>query len=98
MSKDHDGIYAVHIVTQQGICDKEYLWTITVSKGHVTSPADGFMQARGEINPSGVVSLAFLRDNQIANVAGKLNGKIGSGVWSSPTLQCAGLWSAYRQG
>ncbi|MEJ0094018.1 MAG: hypothetical protein WDN46_11450 [Methylocella sp.] len=98
IARDHDGVYAVHVVTLQGMCDKDYHWTITVADGRVTSPADGFMQASGEISARGIVSLAFRRDNQIANVAGKLKGKTGSGSWSSPTMQCVGSWSAERQG
>ncbi len=94
----HDGVYAVDIFTEQGACDKVYHWTITVAAGRVSSPADGFMQASGQIYASGLVSLAFRRDDQVANVAGKVKGKTGSGTWSSSTLQCAGSWSAVRQG
>ncbi len=94
----HDGVYAVEIHTRSGGCDPVYRWTITVSAGRVTSPADGFMQASGKISPQGGVSLAFRRDNQVANVAGKVKGRLASGTWSSPTLQCAGSWSAVRSG
>jgi hypothetical protein len=93
----HDGVYSVEIFTLRGSCDRVYRWTINVAAGRVTSPADGFMQASGQINQSGVVSLAFRRDEQVANVAGKVNGGAGSGTWSSPTLQCAGSWRAARQ-
>lgn len=94
----HDGVYAVDIFTRQGACDSVYHWTITVLGGRVSSPADGFMQASGEITARGVVSLAFRRDNQVATVAGKVKGKVGTGIWSSSTLQCAGSWRAVRQG
>jgi hypothetical protein len=94
----HDGVYAVEILTLRGGCDRVYRWTINVAAGRVTSPADGFMQASGQINRSGVVSLAFRRDEQFAKVAGRVDGRTGSGTWSSPTLQCAGSWSATRQG
>ncbi|VFU07395.1 exported protein of unknown function [Methylocella tundrae] len=53
----HDGVYAVDVFTHQGACDSVYHWTITVLRGRVSSPADGFMQASGEITPRGVVSL-----------------------------------------
>ncbi|ACK49341.1 conserved hypothetical protein [Methylocella silvestris BL2] len=94
----HDGVYAVEIHTRTGGCDPVYRWTITVSAGRVSSPVDGFMQASGKINAQGGVSLAFRRDNQVANVAGKVKGRLASGTWSSPTLQCAGFWSAVRSG
>ncbi len=95
---NHDGIYMVNVVTEQGVCDRVYRWTIIVTQGRVASPADGFMQASGKIDAAGVVSLAFRRDNQLANVSGRVKGKVASGRWSSPTLQCTGSWTALRQG
>jgi hypothetical protein len=95
---NHDGVYSVEILTLRGACDRVYHWTISVAAGRITSPADGFMPAAGQINPRGVVSLAFRRDEQVANVAGKVDGRTGSGTWSSPTLQCAGSRSVARQG
>ncbi len=94
----HDGVYAVEILTLRGACDRVYHWTISVAEGHITSPPDGFMQASGQINANGAVSLAFRRDEQIANVAGKVDGRTGSGTWTSATLQCGGSWSAARLG
>jgi hypothetical protein len=94
----HDGVYTVEILTLRGACDRVYHWKINVADGRITSPADGFMQASGEINAGGVVSVAFRRDEQVANVAGTVDGKIASGTWSSPTLQCGGSWRAARQG
>ena len=92
----HDGVYAIHVVTNQGICDKDSYGTVTVNKGQVASPAGAFMQASGQISPRGVVALAFRRDNHVVNVAGRLTNSVGAGTWSSVTLQCAGLWSAVR--
>ncbi|PNG26869.1 hypothetical protein [Methylocella silvestris] len=94
----HDGVYTVEIHTRSGGCDPVYRWSITVSAGRVSSPVDGFMQASGKVSAQGGVSLAFRRDNQVANVAGKVKGGRASGTWSSPTLQCAGSWSAVRNG
>ncbi len=94
----HDGVYAVEILTLRGACDRVYHWTINIAEGRVTSPADGLMQASGQINAGGFVSVAFRRAEQVANVAGKVDGRIGSGTWSSATLQCAGSWRAARQG
>jgi hypothetical protein len=93
----HDGVYSVEIVTLRGSCDRVYRWTISVAAGRVTSPADGLMLASGQIDQRGVVALAFRRDEQVANAAGKVSGGTGSGTWTSPTLQCAGSWRAARQ-
>jgi hypothetical protein len=96
--EDHDGVYSVDIVTEQGACDRAYHWTIAVNGGRVSSSSDAVMQATGHIDRRGVVSLAFRRDNNVAHVAGKVKGKSGSGTWSSPTMQCGGSWRAARQG
>jgi hypothetical protein len=98
MRLNHDGIYAVNIVTQQGSCNRDYHWMIAVSGGHVSSAGDTPMAASGQINQRGSVDLAFQRFGLVAKVIGKLVMGSGSGTWSSPTMQCAGSWRATRQG
>ncbi len=96
--QNHDGIYAVDIVTQQGSCDRDYHWMIAVSGGRVRSAGDTLMEAAGQISRRGIVALAFQRFGQAATVTGKLAMGAGSGTWSSTTMQCAGSWRATRQG
>jgi hypothetical protein len=96
--QNHDGIYAVDIVTRQGSCDRDYHWMIAVSGGRVSSAGDTLMEASGKISRRGIVALAFERFGQIATVTGKLAKGAGSGTWSSPTMLCAGSWRATRQG
>ena len=98
MRQNHDGIYAVNIVTRQGSCDRNYHWMIAVSGGRVSSAGDTLMEASGKISPRGIVALAFERFGQVATVKGKLARGAGSGTWSSTTMQCAGFWRANRQG
>ena len=96
--QNHDGIYAVDIVTRQGSCDRDYHWLIAVSGGRVSSAGDTLMEASGQISRRGIVALAFQRFGQVATVTGKLAMGAGSGTWSSTTMQCAGSWRATRQG
>jgi hypothetical protein len=98
MKYNRDGIYAVHIVTRQGSCDRDYHWLIAVSGGRVSSAGDTTMEASGQISRGGIVHLAFQRLGQVATVTGKLAMGFGSGTWSSTTMQCAGSWRATRQG
>jgi hypothetical protein len=98
MKYNHDGIYAVDIVTRQGSCDRDYHWLIAVSGGRISSPWDTPMEASGQISRRGIVHLAFQRFGQVATVTGKLAMGSGSGTWSSTTMQCAGSWRATRQG
>src|ERR1700724_4223539 len=57
--QNHDGIYAVDVVTRQGSCDRDYHWMITVSGGRVSSAGDTQMEASGQISRRGTVDLAF---------------------------------------
>jgi hypothetical protein len=98
MRLNHDGIYAVNIVTRQGSCSRDYHWMIAVSGGRVSSAGDTPMAASGQINQRGIVELAFQRFGQVATVTGTLAMGSGSGTWSSKTMQCAGSWRATRQG
>jgi hypothetical protein len=98
MRLNHDGIYAVNIVTRQGSCSRDYHWMIAVSGGRVSSAGDTPMEASGQINQRGIVDLAFQRFGQVATVTGTLAKGSGSGTWSSKTMQCAGSWRATRQG
>jgi hypothetical protein len=96
--QNHDGIYAVDIVTRQGSCDRDYHWLIAVSGGRVSSTGDAIMDASGQISRRGIVNLAFERFGQVATATGKLTKGAGSGTWSSTTMQCAGSWRATRRG
>jgi hypothetical protein len=98
MRLNHDGIYAVNIVTQQGNCSRDYHWMIAVSGGRVSSAGDTPMEASGQISQRGIVNLAFQRFGEVATVTGTLAKGSGSGTWSSKTMQCAGSWRATRQG
>ena len=98
MTYNHDGIYAVHIVTRQGSCDRDYHWLIAVSGGRISSAWDTPMEASGRISRRGIVALAFERFGQVATVTGKLARGTGAGTWSSKTMQCAGSWRATREG
>ena len=96
--QNHDGVYAVDIVTRRGSCDRDYHWMIAVSGGRVSSRWGTPMEASGQISRRGIVRLAFQRFGQVATVTGKLAMGAGSGTWSSPTMQCTGSWRATRQG
>jgi len=93
----NDGTYTVNIVTHQGGCDRSYQSTILVSGGRVSSAGDTFVAASGLINPSGAVRLQFQSFGNVANVTGRVVKGVGSGTWTSPTLQCSGSWRATRR-
>jgi hypothetical protein len=93
-----DGVYAVEILTLRGACDRVSYFTVSIAGGRVASPAEGLVQTWGGVSASGAVSLAFRGGADVATAAGRVNGRIGSGTWSSPTMRCAGSWRAARRG
>ncbi|HYP58161.1 MAG TPA: hypothetical protein VEQ35_07745 [Beijerinckia sp.] len=97
-ARAYDGVYVVDLYTDQGSCEKERQVIVAVAGGHVASTNDITVQSSGHIDQRGVVSLAVRRDRDVAHVAGKVNGKSGSGTWSSPTALCGGRWRAERRG
>jgi hypothetical protein len=64
VQQNHDGIYAVDVVTRLGSCDRDYHWLIAVSGGRVSSAGDTLMEASGQISRRGIVALAFQRFGQ----------------------------------
>ncbi|MGH6836928.1 MAG: hypothetical protein ACREC9_15640 [Methylocella sp.] len=94
---NHDGTYAVNIVTRQGSCARTFHTRILVSGGRVTSAGATPMNVSGHINPHGNVHLTFNCFRQVATATGRLARGTGSGTWSSTTMRCAGSWRATRR-
>jgi hypothetical protein len=94
-----DGTYSVEITTTggHGTCPASYAGTLTIRDFRVVSLSDPSATASGGIESDGTVSLAFRKDDQFANVGGKMRSGGGKGFWSSPTAYCGGLWHAERQ-
>jgi hypothetical protein len=93
----HDGIYAVHVLTQHGSCTQSRMTTIAVVSGHVHATGHGLMRASGRVSPDGRVSVTLRLLHHIAHVAGRMKGHSGSGNWLSQSLACRGHWHATRQ-
>ncbi len=93
----HDGIYAVHVLTQHGSCTQSRMTTIAVISGHVHATGHGLMRASGRVAPDGKVSVTLRLLHHIAHAVGRLRGHSGSGNWMSKSLACRGNWHANRQ-
>jgi hypothetical protein len=94
-----DGTYRVEITTTDGhgSCPASYAGTLTIHDFRIVALSDPAATASGGIESDGTISLAFRKDDQIANVGGQMRGDSGKGFWSSPTAYCGGLWRAERQ-
>ncbi|HEY8007425.1 MAG TPA: hypothetical protein VIE66_11660 [Methylocella sp.] len=62
----HDGIYAVHVLTQHGSCTQSRMTTIAVISGHVHATGHGLMRASGRVSPDGRVSVTLRLLHHIA--------------------------------
>jgi hypothetical protein len=93
-----DGIWSVTIITDSGACDRAYRYPLRIANGRVYQASEGeSFNIFGHVQPSGRVVVAVSRDGQRADGSGRLSGRRGQGVWSSPA-GCAGRWEADRRG
>ena len=91
-----DGTWSVVLVTDQGDCDRAYRYGLQIINGQV-SYGDGSVQINGRVAQNGVIRVNLQYGDQAGSAAGRLTQQTGSGNWSSPTLGCAGRWSAQRR-
>jgi len=91
----YDGVWAISISADAGICDQNLTLPIQVSGGKISYPGL-FVSATGSVSGRGAVDVHILAANDRVDGTGKVAGTTGSGRWSSPTLKCAGSWSASR--
>src|SRR5262245_65688909 len=80
-----DGIWSVTIITDSGACDRAYRYPLRIANGRVHQASEGeSFNIFGHVKPSGRVVVAVSRDGQRADGSGRLWGRRGTGVWSSP--------------
>src|SRR6202790_4494147 len=84
-------------ITDSGACDRAYRAPVRIANGKVASEGDQSFSVFGHVQPSGRVVVGVSRGGQRANGSGRLSGRRGQGVWSSPA-GCAGRWEADRRG
>jgi hypothetical protein len=94
-----DGLWSVTIVTDKGTCDRAYRYPLRIANGQIYQASEGDQSFNifGHVQPSGRVVVAVSRGGQRADGNGRLSGRQGHGVWSSPA-GCAGRWEADRRG
>lgn len=80
---NHDGIYAVHVMTRLGSCYKVYNTKIAVTGGQVHATGHALLRASGHIGPGGRVSVTLRLLHHAAHVAGSMRGQSGSENWVS---------------
>jgi hypothetical protein len=96
----HDGVWSVQMVTESGLCDRSYGYTIAIQDGNVRfipGPGDGPTTVSGRVSPDGNVDLDFRRSIAKADAVGRLQASSGAGTWKLNMLGCSGRWTAQRR-
>jgi hypothetical protein len=83
-------------VTQKGICDANYNFTVNVSDGVVTHP--NLVKFKGYVAKSGSVHASVTVHDKFASGTGRLFGTSGRGTWNGHAggSRCSGYWTAQR--
>lgn len=96
----HDGTWSVRMVTDAGLCDSTYRYSIAIENGNVRyllAPGDSPTTVSGRIASNGRVDLDIRRSIAKVDASGRLNGKSGFGTWQLGMLGCSGRWSAHKR-
>ena len=95
-----NGIWSVRMVTEAGLCDKTYGYTLAIEDGsvrYIPEPGDAPTTVTGQVGSDGSVDLDFRRSIAKADASGRLNANRGSGFWKLNMLGCSGRWVAERR-
>jgi hypothetical protein len=95
-----DGTWSVQMVTDSGICDRSYNYSIAIENGNVRyilAPGDSPTTVSGRVGPDGAVNLDIRRSIAKVDASGRLSDKSGSGTWKLGMLGCTGRWTAQKR-
>ncbi|MBR0692759.1 hypothetical protein [Bradyrhizobium lablabi] len=92
----YDGSWNLLFVTQKGLCDPAYNFTVNVANGVVSHPT--LVKFRGYVAKSGAVRATVTVHDKYASGSGRLSITSGHGTWRghSGSAQCSGYWTAQR--
>jgi len=94
---NHDGVWSVVIITNQGICDPSYRYPIRISKGSVLNAGNASVTITGKVEKNGAVTVNVAAGDKTATGTGKLAATSGGGSWSGGNGACSGVWQAERR-
>ncbi|TFZ54680.1 hypothetical protein E4V01_24790 [Methylorubrum sp. Q1] len=99
MAGDFDGTWSVQLVTESGMCDAQYSYTLAVRDGQVrpvTAVASGGTTVSGRVGADGDVGLNVAAAAANGTASGRLQARSGSGTWRVSGGLCTGRWVAKR--
>lgn len=99
MAGDFDGTWSVQLVTESGLCDAQYSYTLAVRDGQVrpiTNASSGGTTVTGRVEANGGVGLNVATAAANGTALGRLQTRSGSGTWRVSGGLCTGRWMAKR--
>jgi hypothetical protein len=96
--RQFDGRWSVEVITEQGDCDRAYLYEVIVEGGSVRYAGPEQFDISGRVTQAGRVEGRIQRGNRRADVRGALSGRSGAGTWrATGEMVCSGRWSARKR-
>lgn len=90
----HIGTWAVELVTESGLCNARYSYSVAIRDGEVR-PLSGRARVSGKVSADGTVGITVAGAGGSGTGTGRLSGTQGSGTWAVSSL-CSGHWTARR--
>ncbi len=94
-----DGTWSVQLVTEGGLCEAQYSYTLSVQDGQVrpiTTAATNGTNVSGRVGSDGSVGLTVATAAANGTASGRLQLRGGAGTWRVSGGLCTGRWTARR--
>jgi len=90
----YDGMWSVSIVTEQGICNNGFKYSIHIKDSTLSNGGDAPAVISGTVTGRGSLSVAIVHGYNSATGSGQLSASNGQGKWKAAS--CSGYWTAER--
>jgi len=101
LSQPFDGNWSVVVVTERGVCDRAYRYSVHVENGQVRYNGDAKgVNLAGTVSPNGLVNVSIRLRDRGAEGSGRISATAGAGHWRGDgpnNTTCAGTWEAERR-
>jgi len=91
-----DGHWSVKIVSNSSACFASDAVPILVEDGNISYVGAFNAVARGKVGNDGRLDVQLAHNGDVVRAMGALTDRTGFGHWSTPTLQCEGIWTALK--
>lgn len=94
-----NGTWSVELVTESGLCDSRYSYSVSVLEGQVnliSTASAGRATMTGRVGSDGSVGLNVSNGSASGAASGRLQAQTGSGTWKVSSF-CSGRWTAKRR-